>query len=95
MKGGYFMAEVNADLSKTTKQTITGIYNIAKNAVESNKPIVIYGMNYDGKPTTPICVFGWLDGDTYIFNASVLQVFIDKNNGLTVALNGGVEPKSE
>lgn len=95
MKGGYFMAEVNADLSVTTKQTITGIYNIAKKAVESGKPIVIYGMNYDGKNTTPICVFGWLDGDTYIFNASVLQVFIDKNDGLTVALNSGVEPKSE
>lgn len=95
MKGGYFMAEVNADLSKTTKQTITGIYNIAKNAVESGKPIAIYGMNYGGKKTTPIYVFGWLDNDTYIFNASVLQVFIDKNDGLTVALNGGVEPKSE
>lgn len=89
------MAEVNADLSETTKQIITGIYNIAKKAVESGKPIVIYGMNYDGKKTTPICVFGWLDNDTYIFNASVLQVFIDKNDGLTVALNSGVEPKSE
>lgn len=94
MKGGYFMAEVNADLSKTTKQTITGVYDIAKKAVESGKPIIVHGMNYDGKKTTPICVFGWLDNDTYIFNASVLQVFIDKNDGLTVALNSGVEPKS-
>lgn len=95
MKGGYFMAEVKADLSETTKQTITGVYNLAKKAVESGKSIVVYGMNYDGKETTPICVFGWVDGDTYIFNASVLQVFIDKNDGVTVALNSGVEPKSE
>ena len=84
MKGGYFMAEVDADLSKTTKQTITGVYNLAKKAVESGKSIIIYGMNYDGKKSTPISVFGWLDGETYIFS-----------DGLIVARNSGVEPKSE
>lgn len=90
MKGGYIMFEVDADLSDTSKKTISGIYEKAKTAINSGKPIVIYGMNYDGKKSSPIMAFGWLDGETYIFSASVLQVFIDKNDGLQVALNSAI-----
>lgn len=90
MNGGYFQAYAEIDLSKTSKQTISGIYETAKKAVASGKPIILYGANYDGKKSTPIQVFGWLDGTTYIFSSSVLQVYIANDNGVTVALNSAI-----
>ena len=93
MKGGYFMAEVNADLSNNNDQTISGIYDIAKKAVESGKSIIIYGMHYDGKKTSPINVYGWFDNEMYIFFSGVLQINIDKKDRLRVILNMDVEPR--
>lgn len=90
MNGGYFQAYAEIDLSKTSKQTISGVYEIAKKAVASGKPIILYGANYDGKKSTPIQVFGWLDGTTYIFSSSVLQVYIANDDGVTVAVNSAI-----
>lgn len=90
MNGGYFQAYAEIDLSKTSKQTISGLYETAKKAVASGKPIILYGANYDGKKSTPIQVFGWLDGTTYIFSSSVLQVYIANDDGVTVALNSAI-----
>lgn len=90
MNGGYFQAYAEIDLSKATKQTISGIYETAKKAVASGKPIILYGADYDGKKSTPIQVFGWLDGTTYIFSSSVLQVYIADDDGVTVALNSAI-----
>lgn len=90
MNGGYFQAYAEIDLSKTSKQTISGLYETAKKAVASGKPIILYCANYDGKKSTPIQVFGWLDGTTYIFSSSVLQVFIANDDGVTVALNSAI-----
>lgn len=90
MNGGYFQAYAEIDLSKTSKQTISGLYETAKKAVASGKPIILYGANYDGRKSTPIQVFGWLDGTTYIFSSSVLQVFIANDDGVTVALNSAI-----
>lgn len=90
MNGGYFQAYLEIDLSKTTKQTISGAYQLAKSAIKSGKPIILYGADYDGKKSSPIQVFGWLDGTTYIFSSSVLQVFIANDDGITVALNSAI-----
>ena len=88
MKGGYFMMEVNADLSKSQTQTITGVYELAKKAVGSGKPIIVHGMNYSGLKSTPICAFGWLRNDSvYILNAGQFLISIERNDGLTVSLN--------
>lgn len=90
MNGGYFQVYAEIDLSKTSKQTISGLYETAKKAVASGKPIILYGANYDGKKSTPIQVFGRLDGTTYIFSSSVLQVFIANDDGVTVAFNSAI-----
>lgn len=85
MNGGYFQVYLGIDLSKNkTKQTIPGAYQLAKNAVKSGKPIILYGADNGGKKTTPIQIFGWLDGTTYIFGFSLFQVSIADDDGATV-----------
>lgn len=90
MKGGYFQAYLEIDLSKTTKQTVSGAYQLAKSAVKSDKPIILYGANYGGKKSSPIQIFGWLDGTTYIFSLSIYQISIANDDGITVALNSAI-----
>ena len=84
MNGGYFQVYLGIDLNKKTKQTISGAYQLAKNAVKSGKPIILYGADYDGEKTSPIQIFGWLNGTTYIFNSSVIQISIADDDGITV-----------
>ena len=84
MNGGYFQLYLEIDLSKQTKQTITGAYQLAKSAIKSGKPIILYGADSDGKKSSPIQIFGWLNGTTYIFGSSVFQISIDDDDGITV-----------
>ena len=73
MNGEYFQLYPEIDLSETTKQTITDVYQLAKSAVKSGKPIILYGANSGGKKSTPIHIFGWLDGTKYMFPSSVFK----------------------
>ena len=84
MNGGYFQLYLEIDLSKKTKQTILGAYQLAKSAIKSGKPIILYGADNDGKKSTPIQIFGWLNGTTYIFGSSVFQISIADDDGITV-----------
>lgn len=84
MNGGYFQVYLEIDLNKKTKQTISGAYQLAKNAVKSGKPIILYGTDYDGKKSTPIYIFGWLVETKYIFGSSVFQISIDVDDSITV-----------
>lgn len=84
MNGGYFQLYLEIDLSKQTKQTIPGAYQLTKSAVKSGKPIILYGANSDGKKSSPIQIFGWLNGTTYIFGFSFFQVSIADDDGITI-----------
>lgn len=84
MNGGYFQLYLEIDLSKKTKQTISGAYQLARSAVESGKPIILYGADSDGKKSTPIQIFGWLNGTTYVFGSSVFQISIADDDGITI-----------
>ena len=84
MNGGYFQLYLEIDLSKTTKQTIPGAYQLAKSAVKSGKPIILYGANSGGKKSTPIPIFGWFDGTTYVFASSIYQISIADDDGITL-----------
>ena len=85
MNGGYFQLYLEIDLSKPKqKQTILGAYQLAKSAVKSGKPIILYGATNADKKSTPIPIFGWLNGTTYIFASSVYQISIADDDGITV-----------
>lgn len=84
MKGGYFMTKINANLSETNPQTIKGAYNVAKKAIESEKVIVVYGLKYGEKTTTPICFFGWIGSNGVILNAGRYSILISEDDRVVV-----------
>lgn len=92
MVGGYAMVDCGgANLLADSSQTITGLYDQCKKAVDSGKPILAYNCNYGtGVPMTPIPVFAILESGNYIFTASILQITVTSADALTVAsLIGG------
>lgn len=92
MVGGYAMVDCGgANLLADAPQTITGLYEQSKKAVESGKPILAYNCNYGvGVPMTPIPVFAILEAGVYIFTASILQFRVASNDSVTIVnLIGG------
>lgn len=89
MNGGYVMVDCKKlNLLAQSAQTISGIYNAVKNAMETGKPIIannlLYGENY---PISPVHVFAKVDGseDEYIvLTASILQVWVKNDNTVTI-----------
>lgn len=88
---GYIIVDCNGlDLSKDTEQTVAGIYQKTKDAMKTKKSILCVNTNWDGRPITPIQVFGWLDGDTIYMNSCILQVSIKTDDKATVAVNPAI-----
>ena len=89
MVGGYAMVDCGgANLLADAPQTITGLYEQSKKAVESGKPILAYNCNY--VPMPPIPVFAILEAGVYIFTASILQFRVASNDSVTIVnLIGG------
>ena len=89
--GGYIMVDCTGfDLSDTTEQTITGLYNRTLDAMKTGKAIQCMNTNWDGKPITPIEVFGWNDNGTIYMNSCILQVSIKTGDKVTVAVNPAI-----
>lgn len=84
MNGGYFQLYLEIDLSET-KKTITGAYQLAKSAIESGKPIILYGATNAGTKITPIQMFGWFDGTSYAFGFTAFEVSIASDDSITVS----------
>ena len=90
MNGGYIMIDCKKlNLLSQSTQTISGLYNAVKEAMETGKPIfannLLYGENY---PISPVHVFGKFDGseDEYIvLTASILQVWVKNDDTVTIA----------
>ena len=88
MKGGYINIDCTGlDLTKgSTQQTITGIYNTVKNAMNANKPMFAYNAKWGNtKIVTPISVFAIQeDSTTIIVTSSTLQIVIKNTDKVTI-----------
>lgn len=86
--GGYSQIDCSGiDLITAEKQTIAGIYAQVKNAAKANKAVLACNMVFSQKPCTPVYVMVNADPagtTTYVCTASTLQLWVDKDDGVTV-----------
>lgn len=84
--GGYVMVDCGGlDLLSQSKVTIDGIFAKCKAAYESGKPIIATNCVYgEGFPMTPISVMGIYQSDKYCLTASILQIWVDEDDGCTI-----------
>lgn len=85
-KTGYVVVDCTGiNLLSQTKTTVSGIFAKCKAAYETGKPIFacncVYGSNV---PMTPIQVFGIIEDGNYIFTASILQITVEDDDGVTI-----------
>lgn len=83
---GYVVVDCGGlNLLADSSQTITGLYNRCKDAINSNKPIIASNCNYGANtPVTPINVFAITEGTTFIFTASILQIRVASTDVVTI-----------
>lgn len=83
---GYIMVDCTGlNLNVATEQTITGLYNRAKAAINTGKPCYAVNCNMSGAPCTPVSVAAWEeDADTIIATGHVFRVAIENDDGVTV-----------
>ena len=84
--GGYIMIDCTGiELTTQTKQTITGIYDRMKAAVNSGKPIFAINITFEDVYMSPISVMvTQRPSGNYIATASTLQIEVDEDDGVTV-----------
>ena len=86
MNGGYIMIDCSGlDLIKgQTPQTLPGMFNRVKSAMETNKPMFCINANWNSAYCSPIQVFA-IEFDGYIIvTASTLQVNITDEDVITI-----------
>lgn len=86
MNGGYIMVDCGGcNLLADSAQTISGLYEKVKYAYESGKPIYAVNCVYGtGVPLTPIPVFMIKQGTSYCASSSILQVWVNENDGVNI-----------
>lgn len=86
LKGGYVMVDCKGlELTETDPQSIAGIWDIAKNALASGKPIIAYNCVYNTAPVSPVESFGWyLDTDEIVIVGATLHIHVKDDNTATV-----------
>lgn len=86
MNGGYLNVDVTGlDLSKSEKQTITGIWDKAVTALKLEKPIHVYGCTYGTALVSPVPCFGWyIAADEIVIVGATLHVHIKNDDSATV-----------
>lgn len=86
MNGGYAMIDCKKlNLLSQSSQTISGLYNEVKAAVEAGKPMVAYNCEYGvGVPMTPISVMTIHQGDEYCCSASILQIWVKNDDTVRI-----------
>lgn len=87
MNGGYFLADCTGiDLSLSSAQSITGIWEKAKTALASGKPIIAHNCIYGtGVPVSPVTCFGWqLATDEIVIVGATLHIHIKDDDTATV-----------
>lgn len=86
MTNGYVLVDCKGlNLLVNTKQTIAGIFESCKAAIATGKPVYAVNCVYGaGVAMTPIQVFAIEESGNYIFTASILQITVEDDNGVTV-----------
>lgn len=87
MRGGYIMADCTGlDLSDSTEQTISGLYDKAVKALAQEKPIVAYNCEYgSGVHVSPVTCFGWrLSSTEVVIVGATLHIHITSADKVTV-----------
>lgn len=85
-KTGYVVVDCTGiDLLAQSKKTVSGIFAQVKAAYESGKPIFASGCEYgSGVPITPMQVMCLAQGGQYCLTASIIQVWVDADDGVTI-----------
>lgn len=87
MNGGYVMVDCKGlDLTGgNTPQTITGIWNDAKTALQAGKPIVAHNCVYGtGVKVSPVTCFGWyISTSEIVIVGATIHVHIKSDNTVT------------
>ena len=86
MNGGYFMVDCTGlDLSLSTAQEITGIWDKAVKAMKQEKPIIAHGCKYSTAEVSPVTCFGWyLAADEIVIVGATLHIHVKDNDTATV-----------
>lgn len=87
MNGGYCMVDCKGlDLTGgNTPQTIAGIWQDAKNALASGKPIVAHNCIYGtGVDVSPVTCFGWyISATEIVIIGATIHVHIKNDDSVT------------
>lgn len=82
---GYAMVDCTGlNLNTSSEQTISGIYDKAKAALDTGKPCIVANCNMSGAPCSPCSVIAWMEGTTIIATGHVLRVSITSADKVTV-----------
>lgn len=83
---GYILVDCTGiNLLAGEKQTVTGIFSKSTEAYESDKPIWAINLQYgEGVKMTPVPVMAIKEGGKYCFSASILQIWVDADDGVEV-----------
>lgn len=86
VKGGCAYIDCKGmDLLADSTQTIAGLFNQCKAAIDNKKEMVAVNCVYgEGVPLTPIRVFAIEQGGSYCMSASILQVWVNSSDEVTV-----------
>lgn len=86
LKGGYAMIDCKGlKLTETDPQEIDGVWEIAKKALESGKPIIAHNCVYNDAPVSPVTCFGWyIDTDEIVIVGATLHIHVKDDNTATV-----------
>lgn len=86
VNSGYVLFDCEGlDLNDSTKQTIDGIYDRAKDALSAGKAVFATNCMMSDMPCTPCSVIAWDQGDDGIIaTGHVLRITIAKDDGVTV-----------
>ena len=86
MKGGYILVDVTGlNLSSSSEQEISGIWDKAVTALKVGKPIVVHGCTYGAAPVSPVTGCGWYIGnDEIVIVGGTLHVHIKDNDTAVV-----------
>lgn len=86
LKGGYAMIDCKGlKLTETDPQEIGGVWEIAKKALESGKPIIAHNCVYNDAPVSPVTCFGWyIDTDEIVIVGATLHIHVKDDDTATV-----------
>lgn len=86
MNGGYVMLDATGvDLSADAKKTVTGLHAKIKKAIESEKPIVFYGIVNDTAKLAPVFATVEPSSTSYVVTINATTATVDSSDGVTIA----------